>query len=785
MIQQNDINNFVEKLAKENSELKSEISMLKTEILKLKIKNEFNSKFDLLLNDNQDNEDKNTIIKKEVKITSEIIELEKKNIKEEYNYILNNISSNLISKNVKSLYDKLIKSKNDLLNCQKINILLQEENEKLKIENNKIKSDIIDEKNKIMEKLIEIQSKVNSDIDLNKNPLLHINNNCSLKNKKELIEEDKNEIHSESGKLNNVYLYYIEKIKNLTYEKNKLLTCNYDFFVKINDLSQIIEEKNNIINEQLKKISSYDLKILNFEQQNNSLIIKERETSNQLKEAQEKINELSLEKAGNIVFEEKYLDNKYSIAKRQQDNKISQLNQNLDEITKKYTLLNNSYTELKEKNDKLNNDIISQKEQMDKIIKEKNQMVKEINNLKTELNLKNEQLITNMNEYSNKIKYIEENIENNSGEKNKSNIDFDEIQMLINNIYDKISSNIGNNINYNISLFVKNNINNKAKLNEINKQINIFYEKQEIYSLIKEENEKLKNHIKDIINLTLEKTNLTYIEKFKENFMNISYEQLMLKIINYIKVYKVCFLLQKIKTAINYSEKYINWLNEKENMKNNNSSIEELKSEIKNIEEEINNIKELLKNSSLNFENKIKNYLSKDEIKVEINQIQKKYEKIITDIFEYFLKYKSSKMKGFESKEILTLEIPIKTYNLMIENNMNNLSLISQSIDSWNLYVNNDLNENNDNVFQEIINMTNIYNNLEYNNIGDVITNNNNIESNENIKNENDNNLNEMNDSGEEYEKENENINESDSKRNNSEIHFKENENQYSFENKE
>ena len=101
MIQQNDINNFVEKLAKENSELKSEISMLKTEILKLKIKNEFNSKFDLLLNDNQDNEDKNTIIKKEVKITSEIIELEKKNIKEEYNYILNNISSNLISKNVK------------------------------------------------------------------------------------------------------------------------------------------------------------------------------------------------------------------------------------------------------------------------------------------------------------------------------------------------------------------------------------------------------------------------------------------------------------------------------------------------------------------------------------------------------------------------------------------------------------------------------------------------------------------------------------------------------------
>ena len=343
------------------------------------------------------------------------------------------------------------------------------------------------------------------------------------------------------------------------------------------------------------------------------------------------MNELNLEKIGNVIFKEKQLENKNSITNRQQENKINQLNQSLDELTNKYFTLNKNYLELKEKNEKLLNDNLLKKDQVDKIIKEKNQMIKDINNLKTESKLKEEQYKTNINEYENKIKYIKEN--NNNGndtnKRNNNNVDLEQMQSLINNIYEKISYNFNssNIINNNISLFVKNNINDIAKLNEINKQINLFYKKDEIYTLIIVENEKLKNHIKEIINLTLEKTNLTYIEKFKEEFTNISFEQLLLKIINYIKVYKICFLLQKIKTAVNYSEKYINWLNEKDLYKSNNSSFEELKSEINNINEEINNIKEMLKNNSLDFLNKIKNFLSKDEIKLEINNIQKNTKK--------------------------------------------------------------------------------------------------------------------------------------------------------------
>ena len=749
MNQQNDINKFVQKLANENSKLKSEISKLNIEILKYKTKNELNSNQVLFKNENEKIEDK--IINKEMEITSEKIELEKKNIKEEYNYILNNISTNLITKNVKALYDKLIQSKNDLLNYQKINIMLQEENQKLREENEKIKNRFIEEKNKIINKIIEIQSKTNTEIEMNKKLLIPAYDNFTVKNKFDK-EDNKKEINSESEKLNNVYLYYIEKIKNLTYEKNKLLTSNYDFFIKINELSQTIEEKNKIIAEKLKENSSNELIVLDLKQQIKTLNIKYNETSNQLKEAQEKINELSLEKLGNIVFKEKILNNKINMKENQQENKIIQLNENLEKLTTKFSNLNKNCNELKETNEKLINDNTLKKEKIENMIKEKNQMIKEINNLKTELNIKEEQMKTKINEYENKIKYGKRNLYGDNNKKNDNKY-IEQLQSLINSIYEQIVNNFDNSrINNNISLFLKNNTNDIAKLNEINKQISLLCANKEIYSLIIEENEKLKNHIKEIINLTLEKTNITYIEKFKENFINISFEQLILKIINYIKVYKICFLLQKIKTSINYGEKYINWLIGKDFLKSNNSSIDELNSEINSMKEEINNIKQTLKNDSLNFENKIKNFLSKDEIKVEINNIQKKYENIITNIFEYFLKYKSTSLKYYENKEILILQIPIKTYNLMIENNMKNLSLISQSIDSWNLYVNNDLNENNDNIFQEIINMTNIFNNIEYNNISDMF--NNNIEkekieenkeslnSNKIIKNENNNGIN-------------------------------------------
>ena len=729
--QQNDINKFVEKLAKENSELKLEISELNQKIIQLQIKIELNSNDYIYNNNNEFIE--NNLINKNIEINTEKIGIEKNRIKDEYNYIIQNITSNIISKNIKSLYDTLIRYIDEILKIQKINILLQEENNKLKKENDKIKLNFLEEKNKIVQKIIQIQSETNSDINI-------LNNNKTIENKNLIINTD-----------DNVYLSYIEKIKNLTYEKNKLLSCNYDFFIKINDLTQIIEEKNNIINTQIKQISSYDLKILNLEQELTTTKIKNKEINFQLIKAKEKMDESSFEKNDNNFLEEKIFENKCNIIKKQYENKISQLNKNLDDITQKNMNLNKKNKELKENNENLINDNLSKQNLIDNITQEKNNIYKELTNLKTELQLTQEQLITNENEYETKIKSVKETI---TTDNNNKNINIDKIKSLINNIYEKLPNNYINNknINSNINIFVKNNINEIAKLNEINKQINILNKNEEINLAIKEENEKLKNHIKEIINLTLEKTNIIYIEKLKQDFSNISFEQLFLKIINYIKIFKICYLLQKTKTELNYSEKYITWLNEKNNFK------------------EINEIKNIIKNNSLDFEKKVKNFLSKDEIKVEINNIQKKYEKIITDIFEYFLQYKNYS----NDKEYLTLQIPIKNYNSMIENNMSNLSLITQSIESWNIFINNDLNENNNNFFQEIINMTNINNNLEYNNMNDLI---NSFEENENESGD------ERNDNVD-----NVNVNKNNSERKineENEENENENESQYTLDNKE
>ena len=331
--QQKEINNFVEKLAKENSELKLKISELNQEIIKLQIKNEF-----YIDNNNINKNNEINIINRDNEINKEKIENEKKRIKEEYNYIMQNMSSNIISKNIKYLYDTLMNSLENIFQIQKINFLLQEENDKLKAENTQIKLNFLEQKNKIMQSLINIKSETNAELNfLKKNQIFEKNN--------EIINWD-----------NNVYLYYIEKIKNLTYEKNKLLTSNYDFFIKINDLSQIIEEKNITINSQFQKISSDDLKILNLEQQLNTLKIKNKEIISQLNLAQEKMDESSFEKNPNNFLEEKIFLNKYNILKKQYENKITQLNKELECITQKNLNLNQKNEDVQQEIEKLLND---------------------------------------------------------------------------------------------------------------------------------------------------------------------------------------------------------------------------------------------------------------------------------------------------------------------------------------------------------------------------------------------------------------------------------------------
>ena len=742
-----EINKFVENLAKENSSLKLEINQLKSELIKLKTENDFFRKaFNIFYNDKEEvKNNKSLNINKQVEINLEKNEKEKEIIKKEYESILLNNTSSLIMKDIKSLYDKLIIAKDELYNYQKINILLQEENDKLKEENKYIKLNILEERNKIIEKIIEIQIKSNSEIELNKNLLFSNDNNGTnskinislLNNNKSEEEENTNETFLNSNN-HNIYSFYIEKIKNLTYEKNKLLSCNYDFFTKINDLSQALEEKNNIVNSQSQKIGDLESQLLILQHDNSTINLKYNECMNMINELQRKNSELIKKDIDidSIKVEEKIKENKNKINKRQYESKITELSKSLNNANIEYEKLKKEFEQLKEQLDLSKNKTKIYKTDKEKLINEKNKLVKEINKVKTDLKLQKEEMLYNNRENETKIKLIYDKFEKEFKNKNKDKIDYIQVQSSINDIYNNI---IAKNTffhnkyssyhsNINLSMFISSNTNDLAKLNEIKKQLNVLYNIQQKYVIVNDEYEKLKNHINEIINITLENTTSSFVQKYKEDTINITMEQLILKIIDYIKVIKVCSLLQKIKTIINFSEKYMNWLNEKEYFKNNNSSIQEIKNDINDINREIDDIKNIIKSNTLNIEKKFKNFLSKDEVKNELNNIQIKYEKIISGIFEYFLKYKNKNINinNYKSQEVLILEIPIKSYNLMIENNMNSISSIGESIESWNLYVNNELDYNNDSIFQEIIDLTNIYNlnDLnEYNNISDLVNN--------------------------------------------------------------
>ena len=782
MKQNEDIAKFVDKLAKENSSLKVMNNKLNLEILKLKTQNDYYKKSLIKKNELElINENNNT--NKQIELNLKIHEIEKENIKNEYESILVNNPSSLILKQIKSLYNQLIKCKDDLYDSQKISILLQEENDKLKEKNEYIKSLLSEEKNKIIENIIEIQEKMNSEIELNKSMIInnidyYDNKNNDRDKEKALIKNDEN-IDNLICSNNNPHSFYIDKINNLTYEKNKLLSCNYDFFIKINDLSQTIEEKNNIINNQIQKSSKLESNILDLKNENKILNLKVEESTNLIKELQDKNSELIKKREESVKFDVKMMENKYNIMKSQFENKIAGINDSLNNITKKYEICKNQFEEMKNKYEITKNSYNKYKIDNEKNLKEKNKLIKELNALKTDIKLKEEQLIANKKENElQKLLTMDEKTD-----KNDERIDYISIKSSINNLYNNIISKIkksnfsgDSNSNTNISDFITNNSNDLVKLNEINKQINILLNNQHKAELLNIENDKLKRHIKEIINIALEHASLTYIREFNQDYNNINIEILILKIINYIKVIKVCFHIQKIKTGVNYCEKYLNWLNEKEYFKNNNSSIIELKNITNIINGEIDTIKNTIKNNSLNLEKKFKNYLTKDEVKNELNEIQKKYEKIISDLFEYFLKYKIINKKNHE---FLTLQIPIKSYNLMIENNMNNISLIGQSIESWNLYIHNELDNKNDSIFQEIINLTNINNLIEYNNIDNVVNNNNESTNNNNINDFIDKNNESINNTGDN------NRNDNDSDENNTQTsHPLENKSQYSFDNK-
>ena len=690
-----DINKFLQNLINENTNLKLQIKKLNID---LQTKNQKNILYQKLVSnpyfinnntikENTDNSKLKNILNK--------YEINKNEITNKYEAVIMNINNPLLQKNIEFLYNKFLITLDKLLDSQKINITLQEENAKYISKNDNIKTYILTERNNIINEIINIKQNMNSEIETNKNLLF--NNNYT---NERIYPSNEN------------YLLLKQEIKYLTYEKNKLLKINHDFFSKINVISQKYTENEQNLKDLTKKIAEYEQQILILGNENQLLNTKLISKNKAIVDYEKEINNLN-KKNRELTDQNESLRNNNFPERSDKDiineSKIKELNKKIQEMDEIYESTKNDYDKIKQQYESQIASINVIKNDKEKIFKEKNQLATELEKYQGKCNLLEKELLSIKNELENKNKELSNYININKN-------DYAEMQKLINDIYNYfIKNNIFNSGNENENAD-NNSILPKLKIIKNNLKILLKINENRINSLLTE-NEIIKSNIKEIIELTLENTNEKLVKKIRDNSANINLEILLLKIIDYIKVIKICSLLQKKQTIVNYSDKYLNFIFGTDFDKKNN--LDYISNTISTTQNDIIEIKNLVKKNSLDLEKQFTEFLSKDEVKNEFINIKEKYENIISGLFEYFLKYK---VYG-DNEEFLLIQIPIKNYNLMIESNMKNICAVSQSIESWNLFVNNEINDNNNNVFKNIIELTRINGSLKLNNFGSMLNN--------------------------------------------------------------
>ena len=344
------------------------------------------------------------------------------------------------------------------------------------------------------------------------------------------------------------------------------------------------------------------------------------------------------------------------------------------------------------------------------------QYLEEKNNLKNQ----NEELKIKLNSIEKQYHYLENNYKNLNENnfkiiKNESNLlevksENTNLILKLNEIYQNYNILIKN-IN---EIFENLNINNKEKLDEFSQLKIIKNEIENCYKKISNNNEyyeeiyNIKKNLSNYCSLTSDKVN--YINNSNiPKLTNLSKIQIFEKIIRYISYLKIIHSLQLIKISLKSEEKtilYNNIINNKENNKNIKNNY------LNNLNLKIEEIKNKIENDSIFFENRLKNLINDEEVNKLISDLQKNYEKIISNIFENLLKYRTEE----NDKNYLSLKIPIQNYNNLIEYSMNNINQINNYIKEWNDSIKNQNGEQVDNAFNTLMNITNLKN-LESNNI--------------------------------------------------------------------
>ena len=802
------ISNFINDLANENTNLKEEYFKLNKEKNEMENKILIYEKTYPIISENYFENNENEIKEKLKELENKYNE-EKKNTENNFSeinnkYITNKeeISNEELETILNDYQKQILNIKEIKFNKEKSNIILSIQNDFYKKEKENIKIILINEKFKLLNLIRDIENKYEKEI-------------LNLKNTKNNIFEsnsyfiNKNKISEE-----------IKKMNDLTFEKEQLLINNYCLNNKNKELSNLIEEinleKERVNNSNNEIVNNYKIILKEKNILENKLNIRIKENQNLFNQINElrkenieiknklntndfktQINESNYKKEIEILKEtneiiktelNNILNNKDNII-NEITNKKNELEENNEKINNEYNLIKTEFDIIKAENIKLKSDLYSNNikikniENMSLLLKEKNEKYEKenkdyINNYskienelkeykeknknleeenskfknENEINSKNLIELKSANEgLSKQLKLVNESLNpiqlkqtsqnqekqfeeiltkvnhENSSLKNQLEefySQLEEKQNLINQIYSKYNLYENKTIN-----FEKKNIQNEGiYLLKI-----IDYDMQNLVSdansgknlkdkLNEKENEinNLKNKISSLIKMKTSFLSNNYTSNI-QNLSSISQIQLYEKVIKYIHYLNIIHELQEIKNSMKYENEIKNILNSNLNKEEIDKLNLNINNKLSDLNNNIDEIKKNIENDSVYFEQRLKNLINIEEIKKCINEIQKQYENIISNLFESFLTYNASD-KDTENI-ILLLKIPVINYNNIIEDSMGKIENIVNYIKNWFEDINQEIGDKVDNAFEAVLNLTNVnfdddYKNSNQNNFG-------------------------------------------------------------------
>lgn len=563
------------------------------------------------------------------------------------------------------------------------------------------------------------------------------------------------------------YQTQITELLNKIYEQEKLeivLTNTKDVFREENAYlkHKLITEKHDILmelysikNKHRDEINSIkrNFTSLNFCKDNsnlNEILFNEKKNNFELISLQQKVNVLSNEnKELHTKVNEFMINNEELIYKI---NEINEINEKLTNEKEDYELqlckLNEKVYDLTQSNQNYQ---------------------KEINEIKLELNQKENNIITLLStlkvkesSYKNEIKQLQNKLNSSSTTNNNStnfqinntstNINKDTLISSLQNEKKSLSSSTDKNeissqiskdaliskYEKDIHILSQTKDNLNKELSEITSLVNKLYEvviQFDSKNIEITKSNKTKENIQKLeeINNTMEKvlmnmnnqkelnSKLNMCENEIQKLKNRVNSLLNLYLNNVNKITNNMIFPQNISklSQIQFYEKIVKYIHNLKiyheiqiyklvikNEENNSLSSQLQYNNISNLTTRLNNIENQIQKNNDDFNERIKQFLLIENVKTQISDIQKQYENIIASLFEKFLSYNTSNQ--INPNTFILLKIPINEYNGIIESAMQSIDDILKSISNWYIDIESTYEKNVTNIYDNLINMTTI-----------------------------------------------------------------------------